>query len=140
MIGGLRAGRSWAIAPGRGGAARIKHAARAQARGRMWGEDRRARPIGRRQDVPDTSLRAVTDAGGRRRGFCVTAGEGGGHARAAAIPGGTPAAERRIADRGLVAHRFGEAPKDKGIAPRITGRKSRAKAACRDRHCWHMFG
>lgn len=81
----------------------------------------------------NTTSHAVTDAGGRRIGFFMTAGQASDHTGAAALPGRLPKADWLPADRGYDAGWFREALKDKRIRPCIPGRKSRGKPIKHDR-------
>ena len=89
--------------------------------------------IGRTKGGVNTKLHAVTDATGRPLRFFMTVGQVSDYTGAAALLGSLPAAEWLIADRGYDADWFRDAVKDKGIRPRIPGRKSRAETVHYDR-------
>ena len=110
-------------------------------------DDQRGRLIGRTKGGLNTKLHAVTDAKARPLKFFMTAGQVSDYTGAAAPLGSLPVAEWMIADRGYAADWFRDALKDKGIRPRVPGRKSRGTAVrydkrrCRRRNRFEiMFG
>lgn len=96
-------------------------------------DDQRGRLIGRTKGGLNTKLHAVKDAKGCPLRFYMAAGQVSDCTGAAALLGSLPAAEWLIADREYDAAWFREALKDKGIKPRIPGRKSRGKAVRYDK-------
>ena len=75
----------------------------------------------------NTKLHAVTDANGRPISFFMTAGKVSDYTGAAALLDSLAKAQWMLADRRNDADWFRDALQEKGITPRIPGRKIRIK-------------
>ena len=89
--------------------------------------------IGRAKGGLNTKLHAVTDAKGCLLKFFMAAGQVSDYTEAAAFLSSLPNALWMLTDRGYDADWFRDALKDKGIRPRIPGRKPRGKTARYDK-------
>jgi transposase len=81
----------------------------------------------------NTKLHTVTDAKGCLLKFFMAAGQVSDYTEAAAFLSSLPNALWMLTDRGYDADWFRDALKDKGIRPRIPGRKPRGKTARYDK-------
>ncbi len=81
----------------------------------------------------NTKLHAVTDREGRPIRFFLTAGQISDYTGAAALLDDLPAARWRMADRGYDADGCRDGLEEKGIRPRIPGRRSRTTPVSYDR-------
>jgi transposase len=84
----------------------------------------------------NTKLHAVTDANGRPISFFMTAGKVSDYTGAAALLDSLAKAQWMLADRRNDADWFRDALQEKGITPRIPGRKIRIKTVKYEMRCY----